>query len=392
MARRFPGAVLPAALRGALLAVAATGCATGGTDDGSPVDGGDDRYDGLEVPADVPGEEAAADGPADVADAADEASACPPGYVECGGVCVDVTSNADHCGGCGLACPDGLVCNEGGCASSCSGTLTLCGTSCVDLSTHRMHCGACDHPCSDALQADGSCRSGSCVLECRAGWVDLDGAPGCEYACFYVGPTELCNDLDDDCDGETDEGFACRNGTTVACTTSCGTTSSGPCTFCGPPTGAACPPPAETCNGSDDDCDGSCDEGCRHGIHRSVSHEHFYTANRDEASCCGFTVETYDYFFLYDARVGDTTEFYRCYLSGTGDHLYTTSSTCEGAADALLEGSIGFIGRSAFCGAIPLYRVCGPGDHFYTTSAAERDAAVAGGWADEGLAGYVWTE
>src|SRR5690606_13387545 len=75
-------------------------------------------------------------------------------------------------------------------------------------------------------------------------------------------PAETCNGMDDDCDGAPDDGFACALGASVSCTTSCGTTGSGACTSaCAIPSGAACTPPAEVCNGVDDDCDGTRDEG-----------------------------------------------------------------------------------------------------------------------------------
>ncbi len=74
---------------------------------------------------------------------------------------------------------------------------------------------------------------------------------------------EECNGVDDDCDGTTDEGFACAAGSLVACTTACGLEGTGPCTAtCEPPGRAACVAPAEACNGCDDNRDGTTDEGC----------------------------------------------------------------------------------------------------------------------------------
>jgi hypothetical protein len=207
-----------------------------------------------------------------------------------------------------------------------------------------------------------------------------------------VPPGEVCNGRDDDCDTLTDEGFGCVAGAVAGCTTGCGSLGSRTCASdC---TWPACVPPAETCNGVDDDCDGECDEGCRHGIHRgysSVNDDHFYTPNRADVECCSYTVEAYDFFFLYASAIAGTVPFHRCWLEGSRDHFYTTAADCEGAGDAVYEGVIGHIGTSAFCGGTPLYRLAGTGDHFYTISAPERDAAVAGGWLDEGIAGYVWT-
>jgi hypothetical protein len=67
--------------------------------------------------------------------------------------------------------------------------------------------------------------------------------------------------VDDDCDGTCDDGFGCCRGTTGSCSTSCGTTGSRACsTSCA---WGSCAPPAETCNNVDDDCDGTTDEGFR---------------------------------------------------------------------------------------------------------------------------------
>jgi hypothetical protein len=77
-------------------------------------------------------------------------------------------------------------------------------------------------------------------------------------------PTETCNATDDDCDGIVDDGYACvRNSAGNACTTACGTPGTFTCTAaCGVPTAStACAAAVETCNGCDDDRDGTIDEG-----------------------------------------------------------------------------------------------------------------------------------
>src|SRR5262245_20311838 len=68
---------------------------------------------------------------------------------------------------------------------------------------------------------------------------------------------ESCNGADDDCDGTADEDFACVAGEATACTTSCGSAGTSTCTAtCDV---GACAPPAEECNGADDDCDSTFD-------------------------------------------------------------------------------------------------------------------------------------
>ena len=110
----------------------------------------------------------------------------------------------------------------------------------------------------------------------RAGWACTPGAAGqCTTACGSAGtrscdqgcawgtckpPAETCNGKDDDCDGKPDNGFKCIAGASRGCSTTCNTPGKQTC-------GASCAwsscqaTQAETCNGKDDDCDGQTDEG-----------------------------------------------------------------------------------------------------------------------------------
>ncbi|MDI7270092.1 MAG: MopE-related protein, partial [Myxococcota bacterium] len=134
---------------------------------------------------------------------------------------------------------DGMVDEEGACACPCPAGLTCCAGACVDLRTDAANCGACGSACP----AGQHCTDGVCTGAC-------------------VPTPEYCNGLDDDCDGITDEGFECAAGGAVACTTICRSTGVGTCSdVCMLPPAAACTPPAEVCNGIDDDCDGETDEG-----------------------------------------------------------------------------------------------------------------------------------
>ena len=129
-------------------------------------------------------------------------------------------------------------------------------------------CNGADDDCDGDTDEDLPCIQGAlvdCTASCgtlgRGACTDSCAVPG-PASC--TPPAEVChNAVDDDCDGETDEIDArqCEPGTTVACDTVCGSAGTGTCTDgCVPPTGSGCTPPVEVCNGVDDDCEGGSDE------------------------------------------------------------------------------------------------------------------------------------
>lgn len=241
---------------------------------------------------------------------------------------------------------------------------------CIDTQSDPQNCGACGATCV-IPHAGAACDQGQCaVAECEAGYFDVDGSVdnGCEVKSECVANT--------------------------ACTTSCG---SDGVTQCQGPD-AVCIPPAEVCNGRDDNCDGWVDEGaipgCRVGVIRAAGPEgHDYTTG---TALPDNTIEANPYFFIYAQDVGGLIPFARCVKFGPSGgyfgHFITSHNACEGIGH-FAPGALGFMSPTPLPGTVPLLRLLSPDglNHFYTISVAERDAAIIHlGYVDQGVPGYVW--
>ncbi|MEZ4250314.1 MAG: putative metal-binding motif-containing protein [Polyangiales bacterium] len=179
--------------------------------------------------------------------------------------------------------------------------------------------------CGTELEV-GVCTPG--LYRCTSGERRCEGA--------VLPATEACgNGLDDDCDGDTDEDCGCSPGASEAC----GTSDRGECRFgsrtCtsdgifGECLGAL-DASAESCNGLDDDCDGETDEGLRQPFYRDSDGDGFGSAGTVIAACSppeGFVAD--------DRDCNDTCR--ECY-PGRDEVCDTLDNDCDTRVDeGLLE-------------------------------------------------------
>ncbi|MGK0362739.1 MAG: hypothetical protein ACI9U2_005060 [Bradymonadia bacterium] len=131
-----------------------------------------------------------------------------------------------------------------------------------DLRVDESNCGACGRVC-DLPNAASVCVDSDCgISDCNDGFRDAnrDATDGCECV-ESNGGVELCDGLDNNCDGVIDEDFAVG----VNCMVEQDACSSAGTTACDDMGAVVCDAPPivtgdETCNGMDDDCDGAVDE------------------------------------------------------------------------------------------------------------------------------------
>ncbi|HSN89925.1 MAG TPA: putative metal-binding motif-containing protein [Anaeromyxobacteraceae bacterium] len=207
-------------------------------------------------------------------------------------------ADADLCSGGSIACVAGqLVCDDvaGNAADVCDGADNDCNPSTPDGSGDpRVGADCCPSGnLADCANTGGSTRCRAGTATCSSGAIVCGGA--------VQRTAEICDGVDNDCDGALDDvagiGTACSGGpvnTTGACAAAYTCTG-----FPGPgPGGLTCVqtvgPTAEICNGIDDDCDGTIDDapgdvGGACCAHASCATQGAWTCDAGVLVCSGST-------------------------------------------------------------------------------------------------------
>lgn len=185
-------------------------------------------------------------------------------------------SDSNNCGYCGNKCqfPNSVsdcqfsTCSLVNCINPYANCDNNISNGCeTDTSKDINNCGRCHKICAFP-NAYSECVNSECkFIGCKSGYVNLNGdiKDGCEYQCSITNNgVEVCDGIDNNCNGFIDETCSCINGSKMPCGFNIGRCKEGyyECvdgvwdTVCKGSVG----PTYEECNNLDDDCNGLTDD------------------------------------------------------------------------------------------------------------------------------------
>jgi hypothetical protein len=121
-----------------------------------------------------------------------------------------------NCGGCGVKCDPGNVCNDGGCSLSCQSGYNACpndagATICINPQMNDFNCGGCAGDGGVMCAPGTRCEGGVCGVTCQAGLsvctFDVDAGDGSTTT------VDRCVDLIVDTNNCGSCGTVCEGGT-----------------------------------------------------------------------------------------------------------------------------------------------------------------------------------
>ncbi|HQP33993.1 MAG TPA: hypothetical protein PLI95_02400 [Polyangiaceae bacterium] len=117
--------------------------------------------------------------------------ACTSPFTLCSGpACVDLQSNNDHCGGCGIQCTAPASCASGGC--SCAAPMLFCGNACTDPRSDPWSCGACGTSCPDtSMCTDSVCQPAAVLVVDSTEGVDSDAGMPADIHSFAADASHI---------------------------------------------------------------------------------------------------------------------------------------------------------------------------------------------------------